>query len=258
MRQLPLLMFFASALCFAQQSQKPAPETREVNVLAPECAPQKPRFPPAYGKFPELDKAASGERTHAIVIAQKHADSGLNVEAMLQEIDLDGDGTCDVVVSVRDPISTGGDSDVLSTLYLARKGSWLRVGAQSAEKTDRPAQLDLIKAPTDNNFIFSDFAALRHRSTNRTYLVTWSHERVANNPSGYQVLELAARGTLRALDKWTGAGADIYASFKTIKSSTGNSLFDPEVEAKELAIVCHQSGAGKSPGLLSTCRKIKR
>jgi hypothetical protein len=144
MRQWPLLIFFASVLCFAQQSQKPAPETREVDILAPECTPQKPRFPPAYGKFSELGKAASGERTHAI--AQKHADSGINIEAMVQEIDLDGDGACDVVVSVRDPISTGGDSDVLSTLYLARKGRWLRVGAQSAKKTDRPAQFDLIQA----------------------------------------------------------------------------------------------------------------
>lgn len=206
------------------------------------CKAAEQRFPDKYAKFSKLKNVGRGQRTQRVTLLVKDRSAGLFIEATLQEIDLDNDGICDLVVTTRDPIGSGGDSDVLTSLYFSGNGpAWKRIGAASAQKSDLPSELDLMKSPDDANYAFSEFVAIRHRPSGRTYLVAWNHERVANGQPGYAILELnEGKIALHPLDKWNPPGAPIYAYFKTMKTPDGGKLFEPQIEAGELRFLCQK------------------
>ena len=227
---LPWLLACICELCSANEAEK-TPYKVISSYLGPAqdtCKSQAPRFPDIY-RYPTLIKAGVGERLHRVGILTKSADLNLNIDAALEEVDLDADGICDIVVTVSDPIGSGGDADVLSTVYLARNHHWLRIGAKSAKK-DIPTDLDVGKFPEDADFSFSEFIALRQISSNKSYFVAWSHERIANGFGGYKVFELDFSGRLIVLNNWNGVGAQIYQWFKTLRGPAGNLVFDPDIE----------------------------
>ena len=225
-------------------------------VVSPACQPQKPRFPAAYAKLAALRAAGKSERTHDVDLAVKDAQANLNVEATVHEIDLDADGVCDDVVVVLDPIGTGGDADALTTFYIAGKNGWKRIGARSAA-SDRPVDLDLIKAPADQDFAFSDFAVMRRADQPRTFIVAWRHDRITNGFAGYRIFELDPHAlALRAVDKWNDEGARIYADFKLAHDADGALLYEPDRESAELRGLC--TAASNSPGLSVACGRLKR
>ena len=79
---------------------------------AVDCALAAPRFPANYAKSAALRKAADMDRSHTISLGSKKGQVGADVEATLHEVDevdLNCDGVCDLVVTVRDPVSSGGD-----------------------------------------------------------------------------------------------------------------------------------------------------
>ena len=178
-------------------------------IVGDTCQPQKPRFPARYAHFRALRGAAAVDRLHLVALATKDAEAHLDVEAQIQEIDLNGDGICDQIVFVSDPIGTGGDHYVLATIYIARKGRWQRIGARSAAKSDSPADLYTMTPPKDEQFVFGTAEALRRPGGARTFLVVWTaDQRVSNGYNGYRILEVnQAVGSLVAVDKWNGEAA---------------------------------------------------
>lgn len=231
----PFIYLLAGAALLSSVNAVATPDApKEFEALLGPCAPAKPRFPERYAALGNLKNASAKARIHTVPLLAKDPQAGLFVEATLEEIDLDQDGVCDLVATVRDPIGTGGDSDVLGTIYLARPGQpWKRVGAASAGPGDLPSSLDLVKFPADAAYVFSEFAAIRGVSGSRRYLVTWNHERVANGTAGYAVYELDVRkGLLHPLDKRKAPGAQVYAFFKTLRNADGVALFDPRLEVE--------------------------
>lgn len=243
-----------AALDCAQAQTEPA----DYRLVTDACQPQSPRFPVGYAKYEGLRSAARDERAHRAVMATKDAQTGLQLEVAVRELDLTGDGVCDDIMVVSDPIGSGGDRDVLATVYLSGKGRWQRLGARSAVKSDRPSELNTIASPADANFAFSDYAVLRRAGETKTYLVAWHEERVTNGFLGYRVFEIdSAAATLRPIDKWTHDGAKVYAAFKATKDSRGAMLFDPAIEVGELRALCGHIG-DPSPGLAAECSRLKR
>lgn len=226
-------------------------------MVSDDCRLAAPRFPASYAKRAELRKASGADRLHTVSLGSKKDEVGANVEATLHEIDLNGDGVCDLVVTMRDPVSSGGDSDVLSTVYLAGNRTWKRLGAVTAKRDDLPSSLDLTKSAQDEDYAFSDHAVLRDLAANRTYLIGWHSERVTNGFDGYRLYEMdAAKGELRVVDKWTGDGAKTYAAFKSLSAGPAQ-RFDANVEADELRAVCPQAGT-KSDSLRAACAALPR
>jgi len=200
----------------------------------PACRPQTRRLPPLYASQVVKAPLPVNERLHLRQLAAKGAEW---VEVSLQEIDLSGSGVCDLIATVRDPLSSGGDSDVLTTIYLAKPPSdWLRVGAISARRDDRPASLDLIEYGDDEQFTFSEVRKLTLPSDLTVYLVAWHDERIANGFDGYRVFALDRHeGRLRSLDRWTGKGQEVYLAFKAAGIAGG---FDSRVERDEMRHLC--------------------
>jgi hypothetical protein len=160
-------------------------------------------------------------------------------------------------VLVSDPIGSGGDRDMLSTVYLADKGLWQRIGARTAGNSDLPSAIKTF-ASGDDNFAFSDYAALRRPHQDKTYLVTSRDSRVANGFDGYRVQEIdRAAMILRPIDKWNGEGAKVYGAFKRSKDPRGYPLFKLQIESKELLALCEES-AYATPGLAAECKRLKR
>lgn len=228
----------------------------ELSLIERSCESQRPRFPASFRNHKDLRAVPALRRQHRAVLEVKDARARLHVEAQLIEIDLDRDGTCDLIITVRDPLSSGGDSEVLSTVYLAQGGKWIRYGARSALKGDRPAELSLAKYPEDENYEFADFTALEQGE--KTYIVAWRYERVLNGFDGYRILELDRRaGRLQPIDKWSSPGIEIYRFFKTLKVEGGSGLrFDTLVEAAELRSAC-ASLSRATPTLKEVCKNFK-
>lgn len=213
----------------------------------PLCRPQATRLPPLYARLTAKAPLPADERLHLRQLAAKGAEG---VEVSLQEIDLSGDGGCDLVATVRDPLSSGGDSDVLTTLYLAKPPSgWQRVGAASARRDDRPASLDLVGHGDDAQFAFSEFRRVALPGDATVYLVAWHSERIANGFDGYRVFALDRReARLRPLDRWTGKGSAVYQAFKATGVAGG---FDARVEQDEVRRLCAVPAASR-PALAAT------
>jgi len=214
------------------------------------CTPAGARLPPNYARLPGANKLPAQEREHRLELSGGTARDAKKVEVQIEERALGADGRCDLIISVRELISSGGDSDVLSTVYLTRPdGGWQRVGAVSARRDDRPSSLDLMRQPADERFAFSDWQVLTLKEhPGLSYLMTWNHDRVANGARGYHLLELdRSAATLRSLDIWQDVGAKVYAQFKQLKSEDGRG-FDPYVEQAELRLRC--AGIAAKPALL--------
>jgi len=164
----------------------------------------------------------------------------------------------DQVIVVSDPVGTGGDRDVLATVYIANQGTWRRIGARSAAKSDRPVDLITMRTPADGNFAFDEFVALRRPGETRTYLVAWAGARVSNGFVGYRVFEIEpAAGALVPVDKWKDDGAQLYAAFKSLSAADGRTVFDAEIESAELRLHCNSTlPAGE--GLAAACAQLPR
>lgn len=222
-----------------------------VPAQAAACTLGAPRLPAHYARLPGARQLPVFEREHRLDLTRRPAKDAKQIEARIEERALGADSRCDLVVTVSELISSGGDADVLSTLYLARPGGdWQRVGAASARHDDSPSLLNLVHKPNDELFVFSDWQALMLRDRpGFSYLVTWSHERVANGARGYRLLELdRGAATLRSLDIWEGMGAKVYTHYKSLKSDDGRA-FDPTIEQAELRQRCTDTGV--KPALLT-------
>ncbi len=212
------------------------------------CRPQSARLPPLYARLAIKAPLPANERLHLRPLATKGAEG---VEVSLQEIDLSGSGVCDLVATVRDPLSSGGDSDVLTTIYLAKPPSgWQRVGAASARRDDRPASLDLVSHRDDEKFAFSEFRRVALPGDAGVYLVAWHGERIANGFDGYRVFVLdRGEAALRPLDRWTGQGQDVYRTFNASGVAGG---FDSLVEQQELWRLCTAADQASQPATLAS------
>lgn len=252
-----LVLFILGTLAALDCAQAQA-EPADYRLIADTCQLQRPRFPAGYAKYEGLRTAAKVERAHRAILATKDAQAGLQLEAAVRELDLTGNGVCDTIMVVSDPIGSGGDRDVLTTIYLTGKARWQRIGARSAAHSDLPSDVNTIASPADADFAFSDYAALRRPGQAKTYLVAWHAQRVTNGFDGYRVFEIdRAAATLRPVDKWTGEGAKVYAAFKRFKDTRGFARFDPEIEADELREVCGHT-TDPNPGLAAECSRFKR
>ena len=251
-RWILVAMMAMHALCLAKEAAAFVPVSEGCNI-------HDPHFPELYARIAALRNSEPTERQHLVVLAVKDKEANLNVEATLHEIDLNGDGTCDLVVTTRDPLDTGGDSEVLSTIYIAQRGGWLRIGARSAVKANYPSELDIAKFPDDENFAFSGYVSMRDQKTGKPYLVTWHVDRIVNGFEGYRILEVdMGAGTLRDVGKWSPPGIEIYKIFKTLKAESGKGMiFEPSVEATELRRICKQL-AGATAALSTACREFTR
>ncbi len=121
-----------------------------------------------------------------------------------------------MVATVRDPLNSGADSDVLQTIYLAKPpSSWHRIGAASARQNDRLASLDLVRPGDDTQFALSEFRRVTLPGDATTYLVAWHGERIANGFDGYRFFALDRReARLQPLDHWASRCAEVYCAFK--------------------------------------------
>lgn len=227
-------------------------------IVSGACKVQKPRFSSRYANYKGLRDAARDEREHLANIAVKDAQASMFVQASMRELDLTGNDTCDDIVVVSDPVSSGGDRDVLATVYVANNGLWHRVGAASATRTDGPSELDTRRSPADATFAFDEYVALRRPGWTKTYLIAWHSERVTNGFAGYRVLEIdLAASTLRLIDKWTGEGSKVYAAFKQTKDTPSAESFDSAIEAQELRELCGSTN-NANHSLAAECNRLKR
>jgi hypothetical protein len=214
----------------------------------PMCRPQATRVPPLYARLAAKPPLQANERLHLRQLAAKGAQG---VEVSLQEIDLSGRGGCDLVATVRDPLSSGGDSDVLTTIYLAKPPSgWQRIGAASARRDDRPASLDLVGHGDDAQFAFSEFRRVTLPGDATIYLVAWHGERMVNGFDGYRVFALDRReARLQLLDHWAGKGGEVYRAFKAGGVGGG---FDVLVERQELRRRCAVADKAALPAAVAS------
>lgn len=225
------------------------------------CRLHKPRWPEGYASLPALRNVSPNWREHSFKLFDKGEPSeptfGLEVWADLKEIDVDADGVCDLVVTVKDAVSTGGDYTPLTTLYLARKNGWLRVGARTT-KRDLPAYVDPAKLASDKNYMFADYVLVKSQASTKPYLIAWNSGRSQGGFRGYRIFEVdTAEARLRSVDKWNGPGAVLYSAFKSLKieEPPGTMLFDPNIEAIELLLECDRVPLD-NPGLTMACKKF--
>jgi quinol monooxygenase YgiN len=126
--------------------------------------------------------------------------------------------------------------------------------ARSVGRSD----LNTMGSPADQNFAFSNYAALRVPRQARTYLVAWHEGRVTNGFEGYHVYQIdRAAASLRLVDKWNDEGAKVYNAFKHFKDPRGIALFDPLIEFRELRDLCEHA-ANPNRGLATACSQFKR
>ena len=205
-------------------------EAGDAPVLAAttNCAVQTPRFPRAYAKVAARRNAPNGAREHSVPLSAKgkpgEPADNLQIWADVSEVDLDGDGTCDLIATVLNQLSSGGDSAALTTLYLARRGGWRRIGPSTVADETRSTEIDVVKAQDDENYQFSEAVAVRHGYT--PILVAWRSSRIVDGFDGYRVLQLdEGRRRLVPLDRRRDVGAAVWRWF------TATDRFDHETDA---------------------------
>ncbi len=172
------------------------------------------------------------------------------------KIDINGDGTCDWFLTSLAPYSSGGDSDVLNTLYMGASTGWRRVGAEIAE-----SKPDVLGAGASNyqqaQFAFSSDAPLIvwDESNKAPYLIGWfdtRHSTGRQDQEGYHVYRWSKiKNNLEELDKWVpnSTAAQVYTYFKQHGAvniaQTGISRiseFDPLIEQSEFDNRCGDEG----------------
>lgn len=198
---------------------------------------------------------------------------------LFSRIDVNNDGNCDWYVTALAPLSTGGDRDILNTIYLSQKNGWSRIGASIPD--DMPDELGAGKSTTEQkHYLFGeDIAVIHDLADNINYLITAFYERdiQRDGKPGYRIFAWDKRiRTLALLDKWEpgSKAAAVYAYFKsngasstTISGKVGDDgidRFDPAIEAFELQQACNpdspqrtfpENSAPVSPYLLARCNR---
>jgi hypothetical protein len=194
-------------------------------------------------------------------------------------LDINNDGKCDWYLNASTPLSTGGDSDSINTIYLGQPNGWSRIGA--AVPDDKPDELGFGSTIADQKrYLFGEEPGIVHdASGNTNYLVTAffdRHDQRSRKP-GYRIFVWDQdKKNLRLLDKWQpgSKGADVYAFFKQhgayspstkdTKAQGTTLTFDPDVEAFELEQACDpdspqrsfpESNDPVSPYLLKQCKR---
>lgn len=179
--------------------------------------------------------------------------SSIHTWFKFSRVDLDNDGMCDWYLHAAFQMSIGGDHDSINTLYLGRKGGWLRIGATLP--ANRPDELGFGKAyEQQQGYLFGEEIGVIHDATKRVnYLIGAFYSRHVRRDSmpGYRVMVWDAdKKTLRLLDKWKpgSKAAEVYAFFKQHGAQTPapktaapeDTLyhFDPEIEAFEMEQAC--------------------
>jgi hypothetical protein len=234
----------------------------DITIASDRCHVQTPRLPKRYFSYPALHKVPINERNYSTKLfskARKPSEPGFGLEvwAQFEEMDIDGDSICDLLVTTHNYLSSGGDSDALSTVYLATSNGWSRIGAKTAEKTDLSTELDSLKVSSDENYEFSDHIVIRLKETGKSYIIAWHYGRVANGFSGYRILEVdRINDVMKNIDKWNGVGAQIYQWFRSSKNHTGTNLFDADLEADELRQKCRDVTVSDE-GLFAACRETR-
>lgn len=167
------------------------------------------------------------------------------------KLDINNDGWCDWFTTSLAPVSTGGDSITLNTLYFGGPTGWKRFGATIPK--DKPDGLGWGKSSSEQqNYSYSSEPPLiiRDASTNRNYLIgSYNYRSVSGHP-GYHIYSWnKKKHTLTHLNKWLpgSVGYQVYAYFKQHgavdpteeKSSIDRIVkFNPEIEKRELSLKC--------------------
>lgn len=188
------------------------------------------------------------------------------------KLDLDGDGVCDWLVTMFAPYSTGGDRDVLNTLYLGSPGGWNRIG--SSIPKNRPDGLgwgDSINQQRDFSFSSEDPLVILDKGSQTRYIIGYFNYRAYSgkfDQGGYYIYVWDAHAkTLRELNKWKpgSAAAQVYDFFKrhgaVDPTETGKSriqAFDPEIEKYEFRRYCSPMFVNtRAAGFAQACKEYK-
>jgi hypothetical protein len=176
-------------------------------------------------------------------------------------IDINNDGYCDWYLNASAPMSTGGDSDSINTIYLGQKNGWLRIGASIPD--NKPDQLGSGNAYDEQKrYLFGDEVGVLHDASAKiNYLITAFDNRNVQhqNKPGYRIFIWDSdKKTLRLLDKWEpgSKAAEVYGFFKahgawvpaptTVAPADRILHFDPQVEAFELEQACNPASPQRS------------
>ena len=190
------------------------------------------------------------------------------------KLDINGDGICDWFVTASSPLSSGGDSNVLNTLYLgSRNKKWRRIGAEIPNH--KP---DILGAGRSNDqqddYTFSSETpfVLWDRKSKISYFIGYFYTRTYGKPyqKGYEVyIWNAEQKNLQKLDKWEkGSAAEkVYAYFKQhgavdpiIEEGENNiAQFDQDLEDSEARAKCsNKELLEHSSGLAEFCKTSEK
>jgi len=189
------------------------------------------------------------------------------------KLDINGDGLCDWYVISLAPYSSGGDSGVLNTVYVASPKGWIRLGAVIPD--DKPDGLGWgTSSQYQSEFSFSSemLLSLWDQKTGKPYLIGWFESRRYSgrqDQDGYHIyIWDSVKNKLKELDKWQpqSAAAQVYAFFKkngaVDTSTTGIDRlvnFDPKIEKDELEKGCsNESLLHRSSGFFKVCQTQRR
>jgi len=186
------------------------------------------------------------------------------------KLDINGDGICDWFLTASSPLSSGGDRNVLNTLYLgSRNKKWHRIGAEMPNH--KP---DILGAGKSNDqqddYTFSSETpfVLWDKKSKISYFIGYFYTRTYGKPDqkGYEIyIWNAEQKNLQELDKWEkGSAAEkVYAYFKqhgavdpTIEEGENNiAQFDQDLENSEIRIKCmNKELLERSSGLAERCK----
>jgi len=186
------------------------------------------------------------------------------------KLDINGDGICDWFVTASSPLSSGGDSDILNTLYFGRKNKkWQRLGAEIPNTL--PDELGWGKASDQrDDYTFSSETpfVLWDKKSKISYFIGYFYTRTYGKPyqKGYEIyIWNAEQNNLQELDKWEkGSAAEkVYAYFKqhgavdpTIEDGENNiAQFDQDLEDSEIITKCmNEELLERSSGLAERCK----
>jgi hypothetical protein len=174
---------------------------------------------------------------------------------VFDKFDLNNDGICDWFVTNLAPLSTGGDSLAINTIYLGQQNSWLRIGAKMPDSS--PDTLGAGRSMDDwDNYSFSARTLIQvvDKSSKKSYFIGTFDSRstgARDFSKGYTVYEWDnKKRNLTVLDKWEqGSAAEAaYAFFKANGDTPQSKMpkgipevsfsFGAEVEESEFIYYC--------------------
>ncbi|MBC7502565.1 MAG: hypothetical protein H7315_19030 [Herminiimonas sp.] len=190
------------------------------------------------------------------------------------KVDLNLDGLCDWIVTSNIPLSSGGDTDSINTVYLGQRAGWTRFGATGI----RANQADgLGRGQSDaqqSQFAWFDEGPylLRDATAQKLYVIGnfSSRNSFGREFPGYRIFTWdPVAKKLAELDKWHagGEGGEVYAYFvahggfapdRTTDKDDRSGDFDPAIERRELSLRCSEEAQKAASPLLATRCMVKR